>query len=227
VHNPLLDSGGDTGADAYGFQPGAIVKYENSRQKGGEWGLSLGVFSSDSGANFSGSNRFSFVIGQAEMNTRINYLPGKWRVYAWSNSRAQNYDVIQRRNTGWGASVNQKVLDDLTLFGRYGHHTGGKVMFDRAITLGAELEGNRWSRSADSIGIAIGALRTSSDYRADSPLVAGYQADGSEKQAELYYRYKLNGNVELSPNFQWIRNPGGDGSADTIKVAGIRAKLGF
>lgn len=42
VHNPLLDSGGDIGADAYGFQPGAIVKYENSREKGGEWALSLG-----------------------------------------------------------------------------------------------------------------------------------------------------------------------------------------
>jgi hypothetical protein len=82
VHNPLLDSGGDIGADAYGFQPGAIVKYENSAQKGGEWALSLGAFAPDTGANFSGSNRSSFVIGQAEMNTRLNFLPGTVRAYA-------------------------------------------------------------------------------------------------------------------------------------------------
>lgn len=227
VHNLLLDSGGDIGADAYGFQPGAIIKYENSAQKGGEWALSLGAFSSDTGANFSGSNRASFVIGQAEMNTRLNYLPGTWRLYAWSNSRAQNYDATERRNTGWGVSANQKVLDDLTLFGRYGHHGSGKVTFDRALTFGAELEGTRWNRSADSLGLAFGTLRTSSDYRADSLTVAGYQASGSEKQTELYYRFKLNGAIELSPNFQWIRNPDGDGSAETIKVAGVRAKLGF
>ena len=77
VHNPLLDSGGDIGADAYGFQPGAILKYENTRQKGGEWALSLGAFSSDVGANFSGSNRSTFVIGQAEMNTATREHVGR------------------------------------------------------------------------------------------------------------------------------------------------------
>jgi hypothetical protein len=227
VHNPLLDSGGDIGADAYGFQPGAILKYENSSEKGGEWALSLGAFASDTGANFSGSSRSSFVIGQAEMNTRIAYLPGTWRAYAWSNGRAQNYDSAQRRNTGWGLSVDQKVHVDLTLFGRYGHHSAGKVAFDRALTLGAELEGTLWRRSADSLGVALGRLRTSADYRADSLAVAGYQANGSERQTEVYYRFKLNDAIELTPNFQWIRNPGGDGTAATIKVAGIRAKVGF
>jgi hypothetical protein len=227
VHNPLLDSGGDTGADRYGFQPGAIVKYENSHEKGGEWALSVGAFASDTGANFSGSNRASFVIGQAEMNTRLNFLPGTVRVYTWSNSRAQNYDATERRNRGWGVSANQKVTDDLTLFARLGHHTSGKVKFDRAITLGGELEGNAWNRSADSLGLAFGTLKTSANWRDDSPSVDGYQASGSEKQTELYYRYRLNSRVDLSPNFQWIRNPGGDATASTVKVAGVRAKLSF
>lgn len=227
VHNPLLDSGGDIGADGYGFQPGAILQYVNETEKGSEWGLSLGAFSSDTGANFSGSNRSSFVIGQAEMNMRLNYLPGTVRLYAWRNSRAQNYDGNQRTNAGWGMSIDQKVLEDLTLFGRYGRHTSGNVLFDRALTLGAELDGTPWGRSADSIGLAFGSLRTSNSYRNDSPAVAGYEASGSEKQTELYYRFKLNDAIELSPNFQWIRNPGGDSTASTVKVAGMRAKLGF
>ncbi|CAG4885348.1 Porin [Georgfuchsia toluolica] len=236
VHNPLLDSGGDIGADAHGFQPGALAKYENSAQKGGEWALSLGAFVPDTGANFSGSTRASLVIGQAEMNTRLNFLPGTWRAYAWTNSRARNYDGIQRRNTGWGISADQKVLDDLTLFGRYGHHTAGHVLFDRAITAGAELEGTRWGRSADSIGLAFGKLRTSNDFRrdsltadADGDSVAdyGYAANGSEKQTEVYYRFKLNDAIELTPNLQWIRDPGGNNSADAIRVSGVRAKVEF
>jgi hypothetical protein len=227
VHNPLLDSGGDTGADRYGFQPGAIVKYENSRAKGNEWALSLGAFASDTGANFSGSNRASFVIGQAEMNTRVNYLPGTLRAYAWRNSRAEGYDGLLRTHTGWGLSADQKVLDDLTLFGRYGRHVSGKVMFDRAVTLGGELAGTPWRRAADAIGLAFGYLSTSSDYRGEALAINGYTARGDEKQAELYYRFKLNSAVELSPNFQWIRDPGGDTRADTVKVVGLRARLGF
>jgi len=227
VHNPLLDSGGDIGADAYGFQPGAILQYVNATEKGNEWGLSLGAFAADSGANFSGSNRGAFVIAQAEMNTRLNMLPGTVRAYTWSNSRAQNYDAVERRNRGWGLSADQKVLEDLTLFGRYGRHTSGYVLFDRALTLGAELEGTPWGRSADSLGLALGSLRTSSSYRNDSLAVAGYQASGSEKQTELYYRFKLNDGIELSPHFQWIRNPGGDTAASAVKVLGVRAKLGF
>ena len=158
VHNPLLDSGGDIGADRYGFQPGAILKYENSSQKGGEWALSLGAFSSGTGANFSGANRSSFLIAQAETNTRFNFLPGSLRAYTWSNNRAQNYDGVQRKNAGWGVSVDQKVLESLTLFGRYGRNTSGVVRFDRALTLGAEIEGTPWGRSADSIGLALGSV---------------------------------------------------------------------
>ena len=236
VHNPLLDSGGGTRADAYGFAPGAIVKYENSRQKGGEWALSLGVFGSGSGANFSGSLDGPFVIAQAETAARINYLPGSYRAYLWHNGRGSNYDQIERKHSGLGVSADQKVSDSLTLFGRYGHQLTGKTRFDRALTLGAELGGNAWSRAADGLGLAFGTLRTSAAFRNDSLTIDadgngspdfGYQASGSEKQLELYYRYKLNGKVELTPDFQLIRQPGADAGAPTVKVIGLRAKVGF
>jgi hypothetical protein len=236
VHNPLLDSGGDIRADAYGFAPGAIVKYENSGQKGGEWALSLGAFASGPGANFTGSLAGPLVIAQAETAAHINHLPGSYRAYLWSQGRGSNYDQIERRHSGIGFSADQKVTDNLTLFGRYGHQLKGKVRFDRALTVGAELAGNPWSRAADSIGLAFGALRTSADFRNDSLTIDadgdtvpdfGYQASGSEKLVELYYRYKLNSKVELTPDFQWIRQPGGNGSAPTVKVFGLRAKIGF
>ena len=227
VHNPLLDSGGDIRADAYGFAPGAIVKYENSRQKGGEWALSLGVFGSGPGANFTGSLAGPFVIAQAETAARFNYLPGNYRAYLWRNGRGAGYDSVERKHAGMGFSADQKVTDEVTLFGRYGHQLTGKVRFDRALTVGAELAGTSWARAADGLGVAFGSLRTASDYRDDSLAVSGYEASGSEKQMEIYYRFKLNSKVELTPDLQWIRQPGGDATAPTVKVLGLRAKVGF
>jgi hypothetical protein len=236
VHNPLLDSGGDIRADAYGFAPGAIVQYANTRQKGAEWGLSLGMFGTGPGANFTGSLAGPFVIAQAETAARFNYLPGSYRAYLWQNGRGAGYDGIERKHAGIGISVDQKVTDDVTLFGRYGHQLTGKVRFDRALTLGAELAGTPWARASDGLGVAFGALRTSSDFRNDALTVDadgdtvpdfGYPASGSEKQMEIYYRYKLNSNVELTPDLQWIRQPGGNAGAATVKVLGLRAKVGF
>lgn len=236
VHNPLLDSGGDIRADAYGFAPGAIAQYVNESEKGAEWGLSLGVFGSGPGANFSGHLGNPYVIAQAETAARINHLPGSYRAYLWRNGRGSNYDGIERKHSGIGFSADQQVTENLTLFARYGHQLKGKVRFDRALTLGGELTGDDWGRARDSIGVALGALRTSADFRADAPTIDadgdaapdfGYLASGSEKQFELYYRYQLSDKVELTPDFQMISRPGGNGSAATVKVFGLRAKVGF
>ncbi len=236
VHNPLLDSGGDTRADAYGFAPGVIAQYVNEQQKGSEWSLSLGAFGSGPGANFTGSMAGPFVIAQAETAARFNYLPGHYRAYLWRNGRGAGYDNVERTHTGIGFSADQKVADDVTLFARYGHQLKGQVRFDRALTLGGELSGSSWTRAADGFGVAFGALRTSADFRKDSLTLDadadgvpdfGYQAAGVEKQMEIYYRFKLNGKVELTPDFQWIRQPGGNASAPMVKVLGLRAKVGF
>ncbi|MCF8198355.1 MAG: carbohydrate porin [Sulfuritalea sp.] len=236
VHNPLLDSGGDIRADTYGFAPGAIAQYVNEGDRGSEWGLSLGVFGSGPGTNFSGSMGKPYVIAQAETAARFNHLPGKYRMYLWRSGRGSNYDGIERKHSGVGFSADQKVTENLTLFGRYGHQLKGKVRFDRALTLGGELAGSSWGRATDGIGLAFGALRTSSDFRNDSLTIDanadatpdfGYLASGSEKQFEMYYRYQINDKVELTPDFQMISRPGGNGGASTVKVLGLRAKVGF
>ncbi len=241
VHNPLLDSGGDIGADLYGFAPGAILQYRNERDKGAEWGTSLGLFGTAgnrtaNGANFGRGLGSPLIILQAQSAARFNYLPGNYRAYLWRNGRGVGYDNAERHHVGFGVSADQKVADDLTLFGRYGHQLRGNVRFDRALTAGAELTGGPWKRAADSLGFAVGALRTSRRFRNDSLVIDangdgiadfGYQASGSEEQLELYYRYRVNSRFELTPDIQWIRRPGADGAAQAITVAGLRAKVGF
>ena len=233
VHNPLLDSGGDIRADAYGFAPGAILQYVNEHDKSRAWGLSLGAFGSGPGANFSSSLSNPYVIAQADTTWRLNHLPGNYRAYLWTNGRGLGYDGLERRHAGIGMSIDQKVTDNVTLFGRYGHQGSGKVRFDRALTAGVEIAVNAWGRGADSLGMAAGFLRTSSSYRRDSVALdidddgaLDPRASGTERIGEIYYRFRVNSLLELTPDFQFIQRPGGNDSA-TIKVVGLRAKLGF
>ncbi|WP_242481283.1 carbohydrate porin [Rubrivivax gelatinosus] len=223
VHNPLLDSGGDAGVDAYGFTPGVRAAYVDEQDKSGVWSASVAVFGSGPATNFSGSLGKPFVIGQLEYSTRLfDGLPGNYRVYAWRNGRAVNVlDDSEQAHSGWGLSIDQRVADGLTLFGRFGNRSSGTASFDRALTLGGELSGDAWGRAADGVGLAAGLLHTSSDYRRAST------SSGNERVAELYYRYHVNEKIALTPDFQWISRPGGDDGAGDVKAFGLRATLGF
>jgi hypothetical protein len=230
VHNPLLDSGGDYGVDRYGFTPGLRVAYVSERDKLDASGAALGVFGSGPGTNFTGSPRDSFVIAQLETTRRIFAgQAGTYRLYGWRNGRASDFAGAEERHSGWGVSADQQVADGVTLFVRFGAELQGQVRFDRAFTIGAELGGGAWRRAADAIAFAAGFLRTSGDYRdatADGTL-AGYAASGTERIVELYYRWRINDHLDVTPDVQWIARPGGNRSALGIFVGGVRARLGF
>lgn len=236
VHNPLLDSGGGIGADAYGFAPGAILQYIDERDKSAAWTYSLGVFGAGQGANFSGSMGKPLAIAQIETTRRIGFLPGTYRLYAWTNGQAAGYLGQAQRQQGMGLSIDQQVSDELTLFARWGRLTKGQPRFDTALTAGAELSGNVWGRGGDAFGVAWGRLRTAKAFGADSATVDadgdgqpdwGYRASGAETLAELYYRWSVGNGLQLTPSFQWIRRPGGDGTASAIRVLGVRAQWAF
>ena len=228
VHNPLLDSGGDTRADRYGFAPGVCVAYAGESDQA--WRVSLAAFGSGPGADFHGSLAGPFVIGQIETNHRFASLePGTYRAYAWTNGRTVDFEGRFERHTGVGFSIDQPVTNTITLWGRFGAEIAGEVRFDRALTFGAEIAGRGWAREDDAIGLASGFLRTSNEYReatADASL-AGYAATGTERIAEAYYRWRVNKHLDVSPDVQWIRRPGGNGSAPDVVIGGVRARIGF
>ncbi|HJV67632.1 carbohydrate porin [Ideonella sp.] len=231
VHNPLLDSGGDVGADAYGFTPGLRLAWRDEADAALRWRASLGVFGSGEAANFSGSLGRPFVIAQLEASPRwIQGLDGTYRLYAWHNGRATELDGTAHAHAGWGISADQRVTASMRLFGRYGRRTTGHGGFDQALTLGGELAGEAWSRAADGVGLAFAWLPASRAWReataADQALI-GTAASGAERVAELYYRWHLNGSVELTPDLQWVGRPAANPQASGYFVAGLRARLGF
>jgi hypothetical protein len=234
VHNPLLDSGGDIAADAYGFAPGARLAYiDEGEDRGWGWGASLGVFGSGTAANFSTGPRRPLVIGQLEFSPKqINGEPrGNYRVYAWTNGETTDLaGEARQRHSGYGLSVDQKIGREWNVFGRWGQRTAGDGAFDRALTAGFEHGGRAWGRGTDAAGLAVGWVRTSGEWaaatRLDTSLV-GFAARGNEQIVEAYYRWKLSEHLELTPDLQWIRRAGGDADAPDFLAVGLRAAVGF
>lgn len=237
VHNPLLDAGGDIGVDANGFSPGFRLSYLNHRTKSEPWRLSLGIFGAGRGANYEQFFTSPLILAQAETQWRWDGNPGNYRLYYWQNGQAPGYDGVVRTRSGWGLSADQRVGDATTLFGRWGQHiVGGGARFDRALTLGAEVAGFDWDRGGDAIGLALGWLASSDSFVRDSASVDangdgipdyGYTAGSGEQVLELYYRYRINKQFELTPNVQHIRQPGAAPDATPISIIGLRAQLTF
>lgn len=222
VHNPLLDAGGDIGVGSHGASPGVRVAYVSDINGGNNITASLGVFGAGSGADYLNSFSKPLTIAQLEYAGKTwPGLDGAYRIYAWNNARAEDQiNSGEEKHAGWGISLDQQVAAHTTLFARYGDSTKGNLNFDRAYTLGAQVDGGAWGREGDRIGLAYGALDSSSEFQAAA------SGSGSEKIYELFYAWQANDSLQLTPSLQFIDNPAGAGT-DDLTVFGVRAKLAY
>lgn len=238
VHNALLDNplAANVGADGFGFSPGVRLAYLNERNDPRRYGFSVGVFGSGQGADFSESIRSPFLIAQVETRQRFFGLEGNYRLYYWRNGQAPTFvPEATATHAGMGLSVDQRVGDAIVLFGRLGGASGADLPFDRTLSLGAEFGGSYWRRAADTLGLGVGANRASGDFRArsagvldaDGGALYGYAARGSESYAELYYRYRIQENFEITPDLQWIRHPAANPDIGSLLVPGLRLQLTY
>ncbi len=228
VHNPLLDAGSDIGVDDFGFSPGLRLAWFNDNYRPQRYSLSMGIFGAGKGARFEDSLSNPFIIVQAETGQRFfGGLEANYRLYYWRNGRGKDFDGTEKTHAGFGLSLDQKVADYTTVFARFGQQTQGRVKFDRTLTVGADFGGSYWSRGGDAIGLALGWLVISADYKPASNSIAGFNASGAEQIAEIFYRYRINKQFELSPNLQHIRRPGGNQTASGITAYGLRVQLNY
>ena len=243
VHNPLLDAGGEVGADANGFQPGVIASYLNEKNAEEPWRLSLGVFAAgDTASNYQDTADSPLIIAQAEKTFKLfGERTGNYRLYGWTRGHVPRFtDATSERHTGFGLSIDQELSEGVKVFGRYGQLVSGKLPTKRALAVGTEVSGNYWGRPEDSVGVAGSWLWASKAYKraggvgylSQESFEAGvpdfeFTPSGAEQVAEIYYRFNLTRQFSLSPDFQWIRRGGANGHADSVKVIGVRANIAY
>jgi high affinity Mn2+ porin len=219
IHNPLLDAGGDIGVGDDGASPGLRLAYVSDVNGSDHITASLGFFGAGEGGDFSDAFSNRLLIGQVEYAGKtFGGLSGAYRLYGWTNNSALKLDgLTEERHSGWGISLDQQVAKYVTLFSRIGFSTDGGVNFDRAYTLGTQFDGGMWGRENDRVGLAVGRLEASSESG----------MTGNETPVELYYAWQVNEHLQLSPNLQWIGEPGGDKSAGDVTIWGLRAKMSY
>lgn len=238
VHNPLLDAGGEVGVDANGFQPGFVASYLNWFDKPQPWRLSLGLFGAgDRGSNYQRSLSSPLLMAQAEKQLRFDGLLGNYRIYGWNRGQGTDFDGTKAKHTGIGASIDQRIGDGITLFARYGKLVKGELPFNEAFTLGTEINGSYWGRAADAVGIAGAWLNSGKAYRntsvsawlddARTTSAFSFVPRGAEKVTEIYYRYRMSPQFEISPDFQYVTNGGGNADAKPVKIFALRANIAY
>ncbi len=138
---------------------------------------------------------------------------------------------------GFGLNFEQEVMEELKVFGRAGwneghHETFAYTEIDRTLALGADLRGDRWGRDQDKLGVAYVINALAQDHRRYLAagglgfiLGDGALHYGTERILEAYYRIHLWRGIAISPDFQWITNPGYNRDRGPVYVFGFRLHL--
>ncbi len=204
---------------------------------------------------FNTDNSWENIFDKIFISTQITFMPekafgweekwsGNYRVYWWFNGLDHaklvdqgepSSDQVKERNMGVGLSFDQKMGDIFGIFSRFGFQRGDIAMAGTNPntaacaafwTAGIQATGESWKRPDDVIACSLGQIFPDKKYKD-----AG-NGGAAEGHAEVYYRFQLNSNIAISPDFQFIWNPNGishsyQGDNDLIFVYGVRGQLDF
>ncbi len=142
---------------------------------------------------------------------------------------------------GLGLNFEQPLADggETGLFGRLGWNDGHDETYvytecDRHASLGVQLSGIHWGRDEDRVGIAyaVDGLSTPHKDYLEAGGIGILLGDGKlnyglEQTMEIYYRIQICSFIQISPDFQFIQNPGYNMDRGPVEVYGLRLRLSY
>ncbi len=254
----IIDSAAyDYAADAWGYSYGGAVEWTEAW-----WTLRGGLFDLSRIPNSRrlerGFGQFE-LVAEAEERHRLWERPGKLKLLVFANrGRMADYNdavrlaeatastpdvaLVRRYRTRPGVALNleQQILPDLGGFARASLNDGHKETYEftdanRSLAMGFALQGERWARPGDTVGLAAIVNEASRDAR--TYFAAGglglLVGDGQlprarlEKIVELYYKAGIIEGVALTLDYQHVENPAYDALRGPVEVFGFRVHLEF
>ena len=248
----VVDAGAfDYAADAWGYTYGGTAEWTRS-----DWTLRGGVFAlsqvPNSGVLDRDFHQYA-LIGEFEQRYLWADHPGKAKLLGFVNrGRMADYadalrlaqqtastpDVSLVRHfasrPGVAANLEQELVDDLGFFARASINDGGKEAYEfteinKSLSAGLSLQGNRWGRHDDTLGIAgvINGLSGSAQrYFAAGGmgiLIGDGQLNyGTERIFESYYAFRASPHLTLGADYQYIVNPAYNRDRGPVSLLGVR-----
>lgn len=206
------------GGGPNGYGPGLVFHAHPIK----EFEINIGFFEGD--GNYKDVFDQGFWIVEVEYELYRGNTEGHYRFSYWSNetNHATLLDpsVTRTKNHGVGLSFDQAFTEHFGVWARFGIQDGEVSEYDRHASMGLELKGLP-GRSDDILGIALGQTWISDEHKTASGL------SGNEYLGEIYYNISAGHGFYITPDFQYISNPGGNGAIDPISIYGIRGQLDF
>ena len=144
-----------------------------------------------------------------------------------------------RSKVGAGLNWEQEVGDGVGAFARAGFNDGrtetwAYTEIDRALSAGVAVNGKHWGRPDDTwglAGIASGLSGVHREYLAaggDGFILGDGRLDYEpEEVLELYYLWQPVKWLAVTPDYQFVQNPGYNRDRGPVSVFGIRAHSEF
>ncbi len=254
----VIDAGTfDYAADAWGYTVGAAVEWY-----AGPWTWRTGVFDLSDVPNSKslepGGDEYQIDL-ELEHRHELFGHPGKLAVTAFeSHGRmARLEDAIDfalmtggpvdpvpvrryRKRDGMSLNVEQEIARDLGVFARLGD-AGGNVEayeftdIDRTLSVGMSLQGARWHRPEDTVGLA-GVANAASGERLRYLAAGGLGIlvgdgrlphPGHEDIVETYYLWTAAPWLHVTLDYQWVGNPAYNRDRGPVSIVAARVHVQF
>ncbi len=252
----VIDAGTfDYAADSWGYTVGAAVEWYT-----GPWAWRAGIFDLSNAPNSptleSCCDEYQVDLEMEHRNELFGH-PGKLALTVFQNEArmalledAIDYGIENgvpadptpvrrfRKRDGISLDFEQQITSDLGVFARLGN-AGGNVEtyeftdIDHSLSLGMSLQGNRWNRPDDTVGLADVVDIASTDrlrYLAAGGLGVlvgdGQLPDpGHEDIVETFYSLKIISALHVTFDYQWVTNPGYNRERGPVSIVAVRVHV--
>jgi len=186
--------------------------------------------------------KFSDAIAAFDKNP-AQYNAASCNSYNYGSNKANAPDLCWARKTnikmGIGLNLEQSLSQGVGVFLR-GMYSDGQTeadsftSADRSLSFGTLIDGERWQRNKDAIGVGYAFSWLSATHIAflNQGGIDQFIGDGKinynpEQVLELFYKYNVYKTAWLTLDYQHISNPGFNADRGPVDVYGVRAHFEF
>ena len=162
---------------------------------------------------------------------------GNYRFYYWvSNRNHEDYSSIDpatgdprikdEDNEGFGFSFDREILKDkVKAFLRFGWQDEDLNEFEAFYSGGFEILGKLLGKDT-TFGFAYSLCKISDEFE-DYRRSQGSEQTEDEHHIEAYYKVSFGEHLELSLDYQFVKNPAGYDDLDDVHLLGLRTQVNF